>query len=70
MEQRFAAHRRVGGVEATFEDEVSAILDLADGAEAREVQLFALGSCELWSQDELFMTSLCLLGLAGLLGHE
>jgi hypothetical protein len=46
--------------EVAFEDEVSAILDLADGVEARQVHLFALGSCELWSQDQRSIVQLLL----------
>ena len=47
-----AAFKNLMDWEVAFEDEVSAILDLADGVEARQVHLFALGSCELWSQDQ------------------
>src|SRR5262245_47198738 len=35
-----------------LEDEVAAVLDLPDRVEARQVHLFALGSCELWPQDQ------------------
>src|SRR5438132_1772477 len=38
--------------EVALEDEVGAVLDLPDGVEAREVDLSALGSCELWPQDQ------------------
>ena len=38
--------------EVALEDEVSAVLDLPDGVEARQVDLFALGLGELWSKDQ------------------
>jgi 3-polyprenyl-4-hydroxybenzoate decarboxylase len=38
--------------EVAFEDEVAAVLDLPDGVEARQVDLFALPLGKLWSQDQ------------------
>jgi hypothetical protein len=43
-----------------LEDEVAPVLDLPDGVEARQVDLFALGSGELWSQDQCPIVELLL----------
>jgi hypothetical protein len=38
--------------EVALEDEVAAVLDLADGVKARQVDLFTLPFGKLWSQDQ------------------
>ena len=38
--------------EVALEDEVAAVLDLADGVKARQIDLFALPLGKLWSQDQ------------------
>jgi len=58
-----------------LEDEVAPVLDLPDGVEARQVDLFALGSGELWSQDqcpivELLLNDLWAKPVGGSLQHR
>jgi hypothetical protein len=47
-----AAFENLMDREAALEDEVAAVLNLPDGVEARQVDLFALPLGKLWSQDQ------------------
>src|SRR5438132_9665021 len=47
-----AAFENLMDRETALEDEVAAILDLPDGVEARQVDLFALPLGKLWPQDQ------------------
>jgi hypothetical protein len=47
-----AAFENLMDREVALEDEVAAILDLPDGVEARQVDLFALPLGKLWPEDQ------------------
>jgi len=51
---------RLSQPKVALEDEVAAVLYLPDGVEARKVDLFTLGSGELWSQDQCPVVELLL----------